>query len=43
MSAILMGSPRRGRGGSDDGTGPLTHGSGGMGAKYPAIIARLAS
>jgi len=27
----------------DGGTGPLTHGSGRMGAKDPAIIARLAS
>ena len=33
-----MGSPRRGRGGSDGGTGPLTHGSGRMGSKDPAGI-----
>jgi hypothetical protein len=37
-SAILMGSPRRGRGGSDDRTGPLTLGSGRMGAKDPVGI-----
>jgi hypothetical protein len=30
-----MGSPRRGRGGSDDGTSPLTLGSGRMGSKDP--------
>jgi len=29
--------------GDDDGTGPLTRGLGRMGAKAPAIIARLAS
>ncbi len=33
-----MGSPRRGRGGNDDGTGPLTPGSGRMGSNDPAGI-----
>src|ERR1035437_7369557 len=37
-SAIPAGSPRRGRGGSDDGTGPLTPGSGLMGSKDRAGI-----
>src|SRR5712692_528330 len=35
--AHLLGSPRCGRGGSDDGPGPLTRGSGRMGSKDPVI------